>query len=136
MLKAHKDQLRALVADLRHTLDRAWDADDNPVRGDLDRELERMGIAPDGTIAPLDALPNPTPADRRAHRMAEAQLGTLPKDARAAVRAEIVERAAYTWINRLLALISRARELSDPALEAVITDIELRARVELAKLGH
>ena len=108
MLKPHKDLLRSLVTDLRHTLDGAYDeaAPDGRtrIRGDLDRELERIGIAPDGSITPLDALPNRTPHDERAHRVAAAQLAAALEEERAALRAEIVERAAYTWINRLLAL--------------------------------
>ncbi|MDI9547714.1 MAG: hypothetical protein QM346_08930, partial [Chloroflexota bacterium] len=131
MLKQHKDLLRTLVADLRHTLDGAYDeaAPDGRtrIRGDLDRELERIGIAPDGSITPLDALPNRTPHDERAHRVAAAQLAAALKEERAAlrsaqgqaVRAEIVERAAYTWINRLLALRAmEARGLIEETLRA------------------
>ena len=97
-----------------------------PIRGDLDRELERIGFGTDGAITPLDALPHRTPHDGRAHRMAEAQLARLPKEERPAVRAEIVERTAYTWINRLLALRTmEARGLieetlrTNPAYEGV-----------------
>jgi hypothetical protein len=39
-------------------------------------------------------------------------------------------------LNQLLALIGQAREKSEPGLDALIDDIELRARVELAKLGR
>ena len=124
MQKAHKDLLRSLIADLRHTLDGAWNDTDNspqsaPIRGDLDRELERLGIGPDGAITPLDALPNPSPAEKRAHHSAEAQLTGLSKTERAATRTEIVERAAYTWINRLLALRAlEARGLMEETLRA------------------
>jgi len=112
MLKQHKDLLRSLVTDLRHTLDGAYSDAGNPIRGDLDRELERIGIGTDGSITPLDALPNRTPHDERAHRVAATQLSSVAKEERPAlrstqgqaVRREIVERAAYTWINRLLAL--------------------------------
>ena len=74
------------------------------IRGDLDRELERLGIAPDGTIIPLDAMANPAPNEQQAHRMAVAQLVYCDEPKRASMRMEIVERAAYSWINRLLAL--------------------------------
>ena len=37
---------------------------------------------------------------------------------------------------RLVALIGEARTRSDPALDAIVDDIELRARVELAKFGR
>ncbi len=39
-------------------------------------------------------------------------------------------------LNRLMAMVGRARQQADPELEALIEDIELRARVELAKLGR
>ncbi|HRJ42722.1 MAG TPA: hypothetical protein PL105_12630, partial [Caldilineaceae bacterium] len=104
MQRAYKDLLRSLVMELRHTLDSAWDESDRLIRGDLDRELERIGIGTDGSITPLDALPNPTPEAVRAHRTAEVQMAAVSKAERPSVRAALVERAAYTWINRLLAL--------------------------------
>jgi len=39
-------------------------------------------------------------------------------------------------LNRLMALIGQARENGDPSLDALLEDIELRAKVELAKHGH
>lgn len=104
MLKRYKDLMRALVSELRHTLVGATAADGMVIRGDLDRELERLGIAPDGTIAPFDVLTNPTPDERQAYRVAVAQLEASDKTQRASTRMEVVERAAYSWINRLLAL--------------------------------
>ncbi|MCC6629586.1 MAG: hypothetical protein IT340_19580 [Chloroflexi bacterium] len=119
MIKRHKDLLRAIVADVRRTLAGAATADSGWERGDLDRELERLGVAPDGTVTPIDALPGATPAERRAHALAAAQLTRLPAAGRAAARGEIVERAAYTWINRLLALRAmEARGLIDETLRA------------------
>ncbi|HNS53036.1 MAG TPA: hypothetical protein PKO09_17885 [Anaerolineae bacterium] len=104
MDKRQKELLRTLLTQLRRTLLGTYGASGEPVRGDLDRELERLGIAPDGTITPLDALSSPTATERRARRAAEAQLAGLPAGERPAARREIVERAGYTWINRLLAL--------------------------------
>jgi hypothetical protein len=79
MQKRLRDLLRVVVADLRHTLSGGF----NGQRGDLDRELERLGIAPDGTVTPFDALPNPTPIERQARRVAEAllsqRINELPK---------------------------------------------------------
>ena len=116
MDKRHKDVLRPLVTGLRRTL---VGAADGSVRGDLDRELERLGIAPDGTIVPFDTVPNPTPAERRARRVAEAELAPVPAAERKAARAAFVERAAYGWFNRLLALrVLEARGLIDPTLRA------------------
>jgi hypothetical protein len=39
-------------------------------------------------------------------------------------------------LNQLLALVGQAREQSEPGLDALIDDIELRVRVELAKRGR
>ena len=119
MKKAHKDQLRTLVLELRHTLAGKWDDAGNGARGDLDRELERLGFAPDGAVTPLDALPNPSAHEVRAYRVAEAQLAALPKSERQEARTEVVERAAYSWINRLLALRTmEARGLIEETLRA------------------
>ena len=74
MLKRHKALLRMIVKDLRATLAGATRADGPPHRGDLDRELERLGIAPDGTLTSLDALPNLMLEERRARATAEARL--------------------------------------------------------------
>ena len=39
-------------------------------------------------------------------------------------------------LNQLMALIGQARERNLPGLDGVLVDIELRARVELAKFGR
>jgi len=104
MLKRHKDLTRTLVSELRHILVGNTHANGTMIRGDLDRELERLGIAPDGTLAPIDALANATSNERQAYRVAATQLEACDTTQRASTRMEIVERAAYSWINRLLAL--------------------------------
>lgn len=38
-------------------------------------------------------------------------------------------------LNQLMAVMSQARDRGDPGLDALLDDIELRARVELAKRG-
>lgn len=118
MHKPHKDLLRTIVTALRHRLAGTWDAAGAPVRGDLDRELERLGFAPDGHIMPIDGLVQPTAQERRAYQAADARIAPFPDGAaRRQARAEFVERAAYTWINRLLALRTmEARDLIDETL--------------------
>ena len=64
MQKRHKDLMRTLVTELRHILVGTVASDGTVLRGDLDRELERLGIAPDGTIIPLDAVTNPALHER------------------------------------------------------------------------
>src|SRR5260370_15597658 len=104
MQKRYKDLLRPLVIELRHMLVGTMAPEGTVTHGDTDRELERLGIALDGTIIPLDALATQSASERQAHRMATAQLEDVAREQRASVRMEVVERAAYTWINRLLAL--------------------------------
>ncbi|MBI3965903.1 MAG: hypothetical protein HY329_09740, partial [Chloroflexi bacterium] len=119
MLKRQKDLLRAVTSELRRTFAGTVDPNGVAHRGDLDRELERLGISPDGTITPIDALPNPSAPERRARYVAEATLSALPAAERATARAELVERAAYSWINRLLALRAmEARGLVEETLRA------------------
>lgn len=45
-------------------------------------------------------------------------------------------RVSEGRLNQLLALVGEARERTLPGLDALIDDVELRARVELAKLGR
>src|SRR5438445_509848 len=108
MEKRHKDIMRALVKELRHIF--VGTPTDAGIRsGNLNRELERIGIAPDGTITPIDALVDIRSDEMRTYRIAVDQLIMCPEEQRITVRNEIIERAAYTWINRLLAL--RAMEV-------------------------
>lgn len=110
MQKRHKDLLRTLVNALRAKLVGTTAlSEDKAARGNLDRELERLGIAPDGSIKPIEALPNAREHEFYAYHVAVEQLSQLPIEQRPHVRSEIIERAAYTWINRLLAL--RAMEV-------------------------
>ncbi len=109
--KRHKDIMRSLVIRLRHILVGTPTEDGGFLPGNLDRELERVGIAPNGTVTPLDALTNLHHGELRTYRVAAALLMSLPAGQRITVRHEIIERAAYTWINRLLAL--RAMEVRD-----------------------
>ena len=44
-------------------------------------------------------------------------------------------RASESRLNQLMALVGQARTISEPGLNALLDDIELRARVELAKRG-
>lgn len=126
MQKRQKDLLRALVGELRARLvGRMSVSEGTSERGNLDRELERLGIAPDGSIRPIEALPGTSfvpralggtlilggasDHERYAYGVAVEQLASLPLSQRLNARSEIIERAAYTWINRLLAL--RAMEV-------------------------
>lgn len=109
--------MRALVEKLRHILVGS-SAGDGFAPGNLDRELERIGFAPDGTITPMDILAHDLHnGELRTYRVASALLSSLPPDEYSVTRREMVERAAYTWINRLLALRAmEVRQLIDSTL--------------------
>ncbi|KPV51093.1 hypothetical protein SE17_23195, partial [Kouleothrix aurantiaca] len=106
MIKQHKDILATVIRDLRHDLLGYTAKDGTPVRGDLDRELERLGVLPSGLIQPIDALPNATEQERQAHYAAEQFVDAARRQGKAAsaARQEFVEQAGYSWINRLVAL--------------------------------
>jgi hypothetical protein len=66
---------------------------------------------------------------KKAVRRGQALLDTLDE-----VKADLlVGRVGEGKLNQLLSLIGQAREQTQPGLDAVLDDIELRARVELAK---
>ncbi len=117
MEKRHKDIMRVLIRKLRYVLI-GTPSEAGVLPGSLDRELERIGIASDGTITPADALLNDIHnGELRAYGVAAAILTPLPRAQRAEARREMIERAAYTWINRLLALRAmEVRQLIDSTL--------------------
>ena len=106
MLKQHKDILAAVIRDLRHELLGYTAKDGTAVRGDLDRELERLGVLPDGRVQPIDALPSATDQERQAHYAAEQFIETAKRQGKLAgeARKDYLEQAGYSWINRLVAL--------------------------------
>ena len=136
MEKRHKDILRALVGRLRSILV-GKETDQGFMAGSLDRELERIGIAPDGKIASIDTLLDTRNGELYAYRVAADQLSPLAEELRPAVRQEIIERAAYTWINRLLALRAmEVRNLIDDTLRAQEDYDGLSEQLYLIRLDH
>ena len=80
----------------------------------------------------LQAIEDPKFARKKALRR-----GTSLLDALEDIKADLlIGRVSEGRLNRLMALIGQAREKSDPALDRLLDDIELRARVELAKFGR
>ncbi len=119
MIKQHKDILARIIRGLRQALLGSTANDGTRTRGNLDRELEQLGILPDGRFLPIDALPNATPQQQRAHYAAEVAIGRMQQQDRSATEArnEYLEQAAYSWINRLVALRAlEARGLIDETL--------------------
>ncbi len=80
----------------------------------------------------LQAVDDPLFAKRKAIRRGNGLLDALD-----AIKADLlVGRVSEGRLNQLMALIGLARERNLPELDAELDDIELRARVELAKFGR
>lgn len=63
--------------------------------------------------------------------------GTQLLDALDSLKADLLGgRIGEGRLNLLMALLGQAREESEPGLQQLLEDIELRARVELAKVGR
>jgi hypothetical protein len=84
------------------------------------------------SLLALQAVADPLLARKKAIRR-----GTSLLDALDAIKADLLAgRVGEGRLNALMALLAQVRERSEPALDAVIDEVELRARVELAKLGR
>lgn len=80
----------------------------------------------------LQAVEDPLLAKKKAVKRGRSLLDTLDD-----LKLDLLSgRVGEGRLQRLVKLLGEARQSVDPKLEAVIEDIELRARVELAKLGH
>lgn len=83
-------------------------------------------------ILALQGVDNQKEKKRQAVRHGQSLLDTLEE-----VKADLlVGNIGEGRLNKLLALVTRSRQQADPDLDALIDDIDLRARVELAKLGR
>jgi hypothetical protein len=80
----------------------------------------------------LQAVEDPVLAKKKAVRRGNALLDTLE-----AIKADLLfGNVSEGRLNQLMVLIGQARERKLDGLDAVLDDIELRARVELAKFGR
>ena len=80
----------------------------------------------------LQSVEDPLLARRRAVRRGNSLLDTLE-----AIKADLLlGRVSEGRLNQLMAVIGQARERNVPELDPILDDIELRARVELAKFGR
>ncbi len=80
----------------------------------------------------MQAVDDATTGRRKAVKRANLLLDALED-----IRGDLLAgRISEGRLNRAVALLRQARSQTDPELEAVVDDIELRVRVELAKLGH
>lgn len=86
---------------------------------------------PIDALLALQAVDDPTARRKRQARRGRSLLDTLD-----AIRTDLlVGQVSEGHLNQLMMLIGQAREHTEPGLDAVLDDIELRARVELAKRG-
>lgn len=84
------------------------------------------------SLLALQSVEDPLLARRKAIRR-----GTALLDALEGIRADLLTgRVGEGRLNGLIALVGTVRERAEPALDSLLDDIELRARVELAKLGR
>jgi len=88
--------------------------------------------------APLDALLALQSVDTATEgRRRQLRRGRSLLDALDALRADLLAgRLGEGHLNQLMALVGQARERTEPGLDALLDDIELRVRVELAKHGR
>lgn len=93
---------------------------------------QAMPVSDIGALLALQAVEDPLFAKKKAVRRGLSLLDAL-EDIKADL---LVGGVGEGRLNQLMALISQAREKSVPGLDALLDDIELRARVELAKFGR
>jgi hypothetical protein len=93
---------------------------------------------PTGPTASIDALlalqavEDPLFARKKAIRRGTALLDTLEM-----IKADLLlGQVSEGRLNQLMVLVGQARERNLPELDGLLDDIELRARVELAKFGR
>lgn len=83
-------------------------------------------------ILALQGVDGPISGRRRSVRRGASLLDLLDE-----IKTDLlIGRVAADSLDRITDILSEARERSTPGLEALLDDIELRARVELAKLGR
>lgn len=80
----------------------------------------------------LQSVDDPLLSRKKAVRRGTALLDTL-EDIKTDL---LLGRVSEGRLNQLMALITQARDRNLPGLDHIIDDIELRARVELAKFGR
>lgn len=80
----------------------------------------------------LQAVEDPLFARRKALRRGNALLDTLETIKTDLLLGQVSEGR----LNQLMVLVGQARERNLPELDPILDDIELRARVELAKFGR
>lgn len=114
-----KKILRSLTLELRHLLEGRYDEQGNHIAGDLERELNRLGIWRDRPPKPVSELPHLKEEEKQARQVIDAYIsyradaGIPQNDA----VEEFIRESAYTWVNRLFGLrCMEARGIIDPVI--------------------
>ncbi|WP_127753468.1 MULTISPECIES: flagellar assembly protein FliX [unclassified Devosia] len=93
------------------------------------------GTAPTASLSALlalQAVEDPTQGRRKAVRRGASMLDQME-----AIKADLlVGQVSANRLDQLMSMIAEERGQSEPGLEGVLDDIELRVRVELAKFGR
>jgi hypothetical protein len=80
----------------------------------------------------LQAVGGPLEGRKKAVRRGQSLLDTLEE-----IKADLLlGRVSFERLDRLASMLDEVREQSLPGLDAVLDEIELRVRVELAKFGR
>lgn len=80
----------------------------------------------------LQSVDDATTGRRKTVRRANLLLDALEE-----IRADLLSgHVSEGRLNRAIVLLTQAKVATDPGLDALVADIELRVRVELAKLGR
>ncbi|HTN61925.1 MAG TPA: flagellar assembly protein FliX [Devosia sp.] len=94
--------------------------------------------APVTSAAPLDYLLALQGVEDPLHgRKKKLQRGRTLLDTLEAVKADLLTgQVSGERLDRLMEMVTQARERSEPGLDSLLDDIDLRVRVVLAKLGR
>ncbi len=126
-----KKILKPLCLTLRHLLEGRYDEHGKWHGGDLEEQMNALGVWWDRDSIPTAEMVFRTPEDKHARKVIDAYLA-LREDAglsRKDAIEEFVREAAYTWVNRLLVL--RCMEARD-LIDGVVTTKEVYGGRSLA----
>ncbi len=90
------------------------------------------GVGGLDALLALQAVGGPLEGKKKAVRRGQSLLDTLDE-----IKADLLlGRVSFERLDRLASMLDEVREQSLPGLDAVLDEIELRVRVELAKFGR
>jgi len=106
--------------------------DDEPAASRIANADPLMAATGIDALLALQSVDDPLLARKKAIRRGTTLLDTLE-----AMKADLLlGQVSEGRLNHLMAVISSARERNLPEVDGLLDDIELRARVELAKFGR